>query len=172
MQFAKDSFYMALCERLASVNPQRVVPVNGVDRTAVMVTENEANSAAAMLPDVFYLEWRASRIVEKQGGGGRPLIGIDCVISYGSQGTSESGVDRGRTLATLDGELLTICHPLHTRKRDFSQTPSVDLLAEVFWSAPEWGNSPRSMPSQSSADPLLRHQAQVTVFFFPEGDLA
>jgi hypothetical protein len=168
MQFAKDSFFMALCNRLASLNPQRVITVNGIDRTAVIVTENEVTSAAAMVPEAFYLEWKAPRVVERQNGAS-PLLGIDCVISYCSAGTTDSGVDRGRSLATLDGELLYICHPPHTRKRDFSRTPSVDLTSNIFWSTPEWveGDSRRD---QASADRLLKRQAQLTVFFFPEAD--
>ncbi len=110
MQFAKDSFYMALRERLASLNPQRTVTLNGATRPAVIVAENELVIPVEPLPDAFYIEWAASQTVEGQAGS-RALMAMDCVISHHTLGTVESGVDRGRTLAALDMELIGICQP-------------------------------------------------------------
>ena len=39
-------------------------------------------------------------------------------------------------LAQLDGELLSICQPPNTEKRDYTQSPSADLGTKVFWSQP------------------------------------
>jgi len=64
MQFAKDSFYMALRERLASSNPQRTVTLNGATRPAVVVAENELVIPVEPLPDAFYIEWGAAQAVE------------------------------------------------------------------------------------------------------------
>ncbi len=116
MQFAKDSFYMALRERLASLNPQRTVTLNGATRPAVV----------------------------------------------------------GRTLTALDMELMSICQPLRTAKCDFTQTPSVDLGTNVFWTAPQFdsitgSNGPRreALPGKTQSVRLER-RALLKVFFFSE----
>ena len=96
MQFTKDSFYMTLRERLASLNPQRTVTLNGVTRPAVIVAENELVIPVNPLPDAFYIEWGGAQVVDGQAGS-RTLMAMDCVISHHTFGTVESGVDRGRT---------------------------------------------------------------------------
>src|SRR5207302_5070642 len=138
MQFAKDSFYMALRERLASLNPQRTVTLNGITRPAVIVAENEVVIPVEPLPDAFYIEWAAVRLVDDQAGS-RALMVMDCVISHHTFGTVESGVDRGRSLVALDMELTGICQPTHTSKQDFTQTPSADLGTNIFWTLPQLG---------------------------------
>ena len=72
MQFAKDSFYMALRDRLASLNPQRTVTVNGVSRPAVIVAENEVVVPVEPLPDTFYIEWGAAQFVTEPRGSRSP----------------------------------------------------------------------------------------------------
>ncbi len=44
MQFAKDSFYIALRDRLAVLNPARTVYLDGVTRPAVIVAENQPST--------------------------------------------------------------------------------------------------------------------------------
>jgi hypothetical protein len=173
MQFAKDSFYMALRERLASLNPQRTVTLNGVTRPAVIVAENELVIPVEPLPDAFYIEWAAARTLENQAGS-RALMSMDCVISHHTFGTVESGVDRGRTLAALDMELTGICQPARTTKQDCTQTPSVDLGTNIFWTAPQFGlvsggDGPRNevLPGKSGSVRLER-RALLKVFFFTE----
>ena len=63
MQSAKDSFYVALRDRLAALNPQRTVFLNGVTRPAVIVVENEYITAAGPLPEAFYLGWGTAQPV-------------------------------------------------------------------------------------------------------------
>jgi hypothetical protein len=173
MQFAKDSFYMALRERLASLNPQRTVTLNGATRPAVIVAENELVIPVEPLPDAFYIEWAAARAVDNQTGS-RALMSMDCVISHHTVGTVESGVDRGRMLATLDMELTGICQPARTAKRDFTQTPSLDLGTNIFWTVPQLGvvtgsDGPRDegLPGKSQSVRLER-RALLKVFFFTE----
>jgi len=108
MQFAKDSFYMTLLQRLVALNPQRTVTLNGTTRPAIIVAENELVVPIVPLADAFYIEWGAVEAVARQTGG-RMILAMECVISYHTFGTVESGVDRGRTLASLDMELLSIC---------------------------------------------------------------
>ncbi len=147
MQFAKDSFYMALRERLASLNPQRTVTLNGATRPAVVVAENELVIPVEPLPDAFYIEWGAAQAVET---GTRTLIAMDCMISHHTFGTVESG------------------------KCDFTQTPSVDLGTNVFWTAPQFdsvtgSNGPRreALPGKTQSVRLER-RALLKVFFFSE----
>ena len=171
MQFAKDSFYMALRERLAALNPQRVVLLNGVARPAVIVAENEAVVPVEPLPDAFYIEWGAVKVTARHSSP-KPLMGIDCVISHHTLGTVDSEVDRGRTLAELDTELLSICHPSHTAKQDFTQAPSVSLGTFVFWTAPELGDASGIIARESTNKRVqLERKTKLTVFFFPEVDI-
>lgn len=173
MQFAKDSFYIALRERLASLNPQRTVTLNGATRPAVIVAENELVIPVEPLADAFYLEWGAARMVDREAGS-RALMEMECVISHHTLGTSESGVDRGRTLAALDTELMNICQPQRTAKRDFTQNPSADLGTSIFWSLPELGevsgsDGPKNQSLTSGSQGVrLERRARLRVFFFPE----
>ena len=56
MENAKDTFYVALRNRLAVLNPNRTMLLRGVQRPGILVEEAEA--VVAMLPaDVFVLRW-------------------------------------------------------------------------------------------------------------------
>lgn len=172
MQFAKDSFYLALRARLAALNPGRVVNVNGLVRTAMLVIENEPTGS--WLPDAFYLDWGSARAVDGFKDGMRPLLSLDCTISYYSRGSCESAVDRGRVLAALDNELFSICRPPSTPKLDFTKSPSVDLGTKIFWSDPIVTElikpgDPRGLRDRT--DFPFQHAAEVVVYFFPEADL-
>jgi hypothetical protein len=54
MQFTKDTFYITLRDRLAALNPSRMITLNGVTRPAVVVAENEAVIPIKPLPDVLH----------------------------------------------------------------------------------------------------------------------
>jgi hypothetical protein len=74
-------------------------------------------------------------------------------------------------VAAMDVELLKICSPPHTEMRDYSQSPSADLGAGVFWSLPELSNDPGDAPItkqqwNASAARVARY-AQMKVYFFP-----
>ena len=166
MQFAKDSFYAALRERLAALNPARTVVLNGSERPAIIVVENELPNATRWLPNTFYLEWGGIKIVQCKSGT-PPITGLECVITYATEGSIASGVDRGRGLGELDAELLQMCQPCHTEKRDFRQSPSADLGTGVFWSLPEFQKS-TSAGELTSRTARLERKAAVSVFFFPE----
>ncbi len=171
MQFAKDSFYLAMRERMMALNPQRRIVVDGVSRVGIFASENEPSSGRVQQDDSFYLRWGGCRRMPKHSGGGRQLHALECVIAYGTRGSCESGVDRGRLLGALDRELISICHPPETRKRDFTQAPSVDLGSNVFWTDPELGELEASGESElrsASGGGRVRRSARLTVFFFPE----
>ena len=70
MQFAKDSFYLALRDRLAALDPERKVLVDGVERPAILVIENKPVNAAPPLPNAYYLAWgrqRGRASIDKDG---------------------------------------------------------------------------------------------------------
>jgi hypothetical protein len=167
MQFAKDSFSMALRERLAALNPARTVTLSGAQRPAVVVRENEMPTAAELLSECFYIEWGTTGVAAGLSGR-RPVCAMECIISYGTRGTVESGMDRGRVLGELDRELFMICQPAWTKKYDFSQSPNADLGTGVFWTTPAIEDA-RSVGKTLVQDAgVVGHKARITVFFYPE----
>ncbi len=169
MQAAKDSFYMALRERLAALNPARTMVVDGVTVPAIVVRENMEPRFAEAQPGAFYLDFGEVQIAEST----RPILGLDCHIWYASEGSSQAGVDRGRELAQMDGELLSICKPPYTGMCDYSQAPSKDLGAGVFWTMPELAQAPGEAPVAkqqrgTSAARLARYAQMKVYFFLPE----
>jgi hypothetical protein len=171
MQFAKDSFYMTLRDRLSALDPQLTVVLSGSTRPAIVVAENELVIPVAPLPDAFYLEWGEVQAVQGQEGS-RTLMRMGCEVSYHTFGSSESGVDRGRALAALDVALLSVCQPQHTAKRDYTQTPSVGLGTNLFWTEPVLGEvkgseGPAKLPLQTQGVRLER-RVKIDIFFYPE----
>ena len=160
---------MALRQRLAALNPARMVTVGGTQRPAVVVVENELPQATELQTECFYLDWGTCKVIDASAE--PALYGMDCAITYRSRGSVESGVDRGRVLGELDRELLMICQPLFTGKKDFSAAPAEDLGTGVLWTCPliEVG---KQSAGQVHAEPgLVEHAARVTVFFYPEVEL-
>lgn len=165
MQFAKDSFYVALRDRLAALNPARVVYLDGANRPAVLVAENQAPGSTVPFYNAFYLRWGAARMIASTQHVRRPLMALDCVISYRTSGTEDNSFsDRGRTLAALDLELLAIASPGATAKQNFSQAPVLDLGTKILWRRPQLGDA-------EVVGSELRRAAALTIFFFPEVDL-
>lgn len=165
MQHAKDSFYVALRDRLAALNPARTVFLDGVTRPAVIVAENEPSTPSTSLLDAFYLQWGAVREVKKMERGPRPLLALDCVIVYRTIGTeANSSVDRGRVLAALDLELLQISSPPETMKRDYTQATPPDLGTKVFWTRPQ-------VVETVALGTELRRTSKLSVYFYPEVNL-
>ena len=65
MQFAKDSFFLALQARLAALSPARTVTINGATVPAVVVVENLPPSSAEPLANAFYIEWGAADVIDR-----------------------------------------------------------------------------------------------------------
>lgn len=189
MQFAKDSFFLALQQRLASVNPGRTVTTNGATVPAVLVVENLPPSSSEPQANTFYIEWGAADVLSGHAGNSA-LMSLEVVISYFSMGSVQSMVDRGRLLAQLDDELLAVCQPPNTDKRDYTQAPSADLGTNVFWTQPSftegrgsgtyWGRTsfPERMKSgvtesaESHQDTRVERKARLTLYFFSEVTLS
>src|SRR5258708_40033791 len=155
MQFAKDSFFIALQKRLAGLNPTRTVTVNGVTVPAVLVGENLPPSSAEPQPNTFYIEWGTVTFVDGHASDSA-LMSLECVISHYTLGTVQSMVDRGRVLGQLDEELLAICQPTNTEKYNYTQSPSADLGTSVFWNQPAFQQATTS----AVEDNTLAYQAR------------
>jgi len=188
MQFAKDSFFLALQSRLAALNPARTVTVNGATVPAVLVVENLPPTFLPPQANTFYVQWGAAEWIAGHPGNGA-LMSISTEISYYTMGSVQSMVDRGRMLAQLDDELLSICQPANTEKVDYTQSPSVDLGTRVFWtqpafsegkgagrfggrvSFPERVKSGATDEAESHQDARVERKAQLTLYFFSEVSL-
>lgn len=159
MQATKDTFYVTLRNRLAKLDPARTITVDGVERPAILVAENEPPTAEARLQDAFYLQWGAAQAV-------RPAISalmqMECVVSYASSGTEPNGgKDRGRALGNLDSDLLGISTPACAAKTDYSSGAPADLGTTIFWSAPVAG-------ATRAEGPRVARENKITVYFYPE----
>ncbi len=176
MQFAKDTFFITLRDRLAALNPARTITLDGQARPAVVALENEpvtvADASAVADPqtiasqqrgrvaNAFYLAWGAARIAAQTGA--QPIIALECAISFSAAGSSDGvGQDRGRLFTTLAEELLQIARPARATKRDYSGTTPQDLGTEVFWTPPRF-----AAPQTTAAE--MRGSAAVTLFCWPE----
>lgn len=173
MQFTKDTFYITLRDRLAALNSSRMITLNGVTRPAVVVAENESVIPVKPLPDAFYIEWGAVQSVGPQIGD-RAIFSLECLISYHTFGSAESGVDRGRGLAGLDTELISICQPATAPKLDYTQSPPRNLGTSIVWNTPQLGKVVGSEAPRTEALPRattgvrLERAASLKVFFFSE----
>jgi uncharacterized glyoxalase superfamily metalloenzyme YdcJ len=158
MQNAKDSFYIALRNRLAIINPARVVTLRAVTRPGIMVEDAEAPQP--QIPnDIFVLRW-TSEAADVQ----LPLVLIQmtCEIHYASSGSQlNNGLDRGRALTEMDRELLAMLTPSQAQKFNYTQTPAAAMQTFVFW------NEPVFSATETRRDQLLR-AAKITVFAFEE----
>ncbi len=184
MQFAKDSFFLALQQRLAGLNPARTVTINGTTVPAVLVVENLPPALAEPQPNAFYIEWGSAAVIDGHAGDAA-LMSLECVISYYTLGTVQSMVHRGRVLGQLDDDLLGICQPTNTEKYDYTQSPSTDLGTSVFWNQPAFQEATtsgvednllayqaravrRAMYEQAYQDGRVERRAKLAVFFFSE----
>ncbi len=161
MQLAKDSFYVALRERLAQINPERTVEREGVLRAAVLVTENEAISGEGLPSDCFCLSFGVAGVASGWARAERPMMTLECEITYHTAGTATDGSDRGRTLGALDAELLQMCEAGSAAKRDYRQVPATELGTNVVWLRPQLGQVTEDGGS-------LQRSARVKLWFFPE----
>jgi hypothetical protein len=189
MQFAKDSFFLALQQRLAGLNPARTVTVNGATVPAILVVENLPPSWAEPQPNTFYIEWGAADVIDGHAGNAA-LMSLDVVVSYYTLGTVQSAVDRGRLLGQLDDELLGICQPPYTEKMDYTQSPAADLGTSVVWGQPSyaegkgtgqyWGRVTFPARSESGVtdsaeqmqDARVERKVRLTIYFFSEVTLS
>lgn len=130
MQSAKDTFYIALRDRLAKVNATRTTTVRGQTRPAVVVDENEIPDREAD-QGVFHLKW-GQRTTDRSGA--LPLDILECEISYSARGGDALSVlARGRQMDAMDAELSAMLHPPLAQKMQFDATGSSPMQTNIFW---------------------------------------
>ena len=158
MQNAKDSFYMALRTRLATINPERTVLLRGAMRPGILVEEAEA--PFSQFPnDVFVLRWLGLGVELDLGSA---MAGEECEIVYQTCGTQGfGGLDRGRSLSEMDEELVEMLQPFYTPKLNYTATPPAGMLTQVFWDEPGF------TPIAIQRDQLSR-SARVMIYSYQE----
>jgi hypothetical protein len=162
MQAAKDSFFMALCARLQQVNPQRTVVIEGEVRPGLLVAENEP-AICTQPPEAFCIEWGAVKPMSESPLVQSTLMSIDATIRYCTCGANNGDGDRGRSLTTMDAELMAICNPRQTPKMDCTQATPAPLGSSVFWQTPLFGAAVQTAS-------MYGRSATTTVFYYPEAE--
>lgn len=158
MQNAKDSFYMALRNRLAALNPERTILLRGATRPGILVEEAEAPFPQPPT-DVFIVRWLGLGADVDLAS---TFVAEECEISYQTCGCQTfGGLDRGRALAQMDSELLSILQPFSTPKLGYNSNPPTAFLTQVFWDEPAF------TPIVTQRDRLAR-TARVTVYTYQE----
>jgi hypothetical protein len=132
--------------------------LRGVQRPGILV--EEAESVVAQMPaDAFVLRWTLLDVDTQLP---LSLAQMSCEIHYTTSGTrTNTGLDRGRTMAEMDEELLGILQPNSTQKLNYTVSPAAAMETLVFWTAPQF------MPLTTLRDRLTR-VAKTTVFAFEE----
>jgi hypothetical protein len=158
MQNAKDSFYIALRNRMATLDPGRVMTLRGVQRPSVLV--EEAESPEAQIPsDVFVLRWTSVSAMQELP---TPLVVLSCEVHYATAGSQgNAGLDRGRTLSGMDSLLNAMLRPQATQKCNYTSNPALMMLTQVFWGDAVFE------PQQTVRDRVLR-VVKIAVLSFQE----
>ena len=158
MQNAKDTFYLALRSRLATLNPARQITLAGVTRPGILVEENETYSTQPP-PDVFVLRWSGATadswlpaMLETQA----------CEIFYWTCGSETNlQMDRGRALTEMDAELAALLQPAQAEKVAVNGSSNTAMNTNVFWLDPVYGAVKREQER-------LQRTAAVQVFSLRE----
>jgi len=158
MQNAKNSFYIALRTRLATLNPGRTILLRGTERPGILVEEAEAPFST--LPnDVFVLRWSGMGTDVNLP---TAMVAEECEVLYSTCGTQAyGGLDRGRALSTMDTELTSILAPYRTAKLNYLTVTPETMLTNVFWDEPVF------TPVVVQND-LLSRSAKVMVYSYQE----
>ncbi len=158
MQNARDSFYMAMRMRLATINPERTILLRGTIRPGILVEQAEA--PFNQLPnDVFIVRWLGLGVDMNLAA---TMAVEECEILYQTCGTqSFGGLDRGRSLSEMDEEVVAMISPFYTQKLNYTTTPPAAMLTHVFWDEPGFG------PTVVQRDCLSR-SAKVMVYSYQE----
>jgi hypothetical protein len=131
MQNAKDTFYITLRNRLATLNPSRAITLRGITRPGILVEDAEAPTPQPLL-DAFTLRWTK---LDTDTQLPSLLAQMVCEIHYATAGTqTNGGLDRGRALEEMDDELIQILCPSSTIKFNYTQTSAVQMSTMLFWS--------------------------------------
>jgi hypothetical protein len=90
------------------------------------------------------------------------MTAAQCEIVYQTCGTqSFGGLDRGRSMSTMDEEIMAMLQPSQTPKLNYTATPPAAMLTQEFWDEPVLG------PLVQQRDRLSR-SVQVVVYSYQE----
>ena len=121
MQNAQNTFYIALRNRLAALNPNRTIYLRGITRPGILVESNELVTPQPR-SDVFVLRWIG---LHNDPYLPEILLQMQCEIEYVTEGkTGNLGMDRGTMLAEMDAELMSMLRPACTQKMSYAQAPA------------------------------------------------
>jgi hypothetical protein len=138
IQDAKDTFYMALRDRLVVANPQGIMLVRGAMRPGILVEEAEPTSSELPL-NVFVLRWTQTRANAMLP---TTMSMVDCEILYGTSGTEAAcGLDRSRLLSAMDKELTAMLQPSSAPVLDQTVNPAAATGATAFWTNALFGST-------------------------------
>ncbi len=158
MENARNTFYLALRNTLALVNPQRVTVVRGVERPGILVEENESATALAA-PDIFVLRW-TELVCHQQHS--LALMEQQVELLYWTEGHSTNGgLDRGRLLSQMDSEVAQILGAGNAVKQNFGVVPPVNLATCIFWTG-------RSFAPMVTNKNRVSRVAKVTLYSYEE----
>jgi hypothetical protein len=158
MENARNTFYVTLRDRLATVNPERTMVLRGLTRPGILVEENEL-LATMQPPDVFVLRWTK---LEVDNNLPLPLVQMECELLYATDGDADNaGMDRGRLLAEMDAELVAMIRPLAAQKMNYAVSPAQSMQTQVFWGDPVFA-------LLQVADERLQRSATVQVYSYEE----
>jgi hypothetical protein len=158
MQNAKDTFYVALRNRLAVLNPARTISLAGTLRPGILVEENET-PVVQRPPDVFVLHWTGAAVDHWLPA---MLETQTCEICYWTRGSDTNlDMDRGRLLTEMDAELASILQPAATPKISVTGATDPAMNTNVFWLDPTYA------PAKRDGERLVR-AATVQVFSLQE----
>lgn len=165
MENARDTFYIALRGRLATINPARTIVVRGLIRPGVLVEENEL-ATVSQLVDTFALRWTSLKV---DAAGPLPLVSMECEIHYATDGSvGLGGMDRGRLLAAMDGELTAALtqSPQSAQKMNYSGVAgtgaaAITMATNIFWGQPQFS-------AATSIGERIERTATVQVFSYQE----
>jgi hypothetical protein len=158
VQNAQNSFYITLRNRLAALNPNRTIYLRGVTRPGILVESNELVTSQPP-SNVFVVRWLG---LHNDPYLSEVLLQMECEIAYMTEGTTGNiGMDRGAMLTEMDAELLSLLQPNTAQKLNYSQTPTVPMETQIFWTEATF------QPVKMERDRMLR-TATVSIFSFEE----
>jgi hypothetical protein len=164
MQAAKDTFFRTLQTRLAAVNPARTILVDGAQRPAILVAENEAYPPPKLFFNTFYIHWLGAPAMRTFANTLAPRYLLLAQIEYFLQGSPQLQrpfADRGRLMSELDRELVEILFPGIAEKTDHSVVPPQALGSSVHWT---WTPDFRTIVENEGS--VLKRIATVSVSFY------
>ena len=134
IQAAKDSLYVALRDRLQSINPNRIAQIGGTTRIAIAMEAALQSDADKTIPGVFYLSFGQEEAVANAAAPGSAMVKVHCAVRYTVRTLPNTHLEAD--LSQMDAELLAAMMPTSTALSDYARTNVAALGDRVFWTIP------------------------------------